>query len=91
MSVFLIALTEPSDEALEKIQAAWPERHHAITETLCMVSPEGVATPRSILEKVGIDAGGEAPNGMVLPMEHGMVSGVLPRESATWFKAARDG
>ena len=91
MSVFLIVLTEPSDDALENIQEAWPERHHAITETLCMVSPGGVATARSILEKVGIGAAEDAPNGMVLPMENEIVSGVLPRESVIWFKAARDG
>ena len=91
MSVFLIALTESSDVTLEKIKEAWPERYHAITASLFMVSPEGVATPRSILEKVGIGAAEDAPNGMVLPMENEIVSGVLPRESVIWFKAARDG
>lgn len=86
MTIFLVVLVEPDENAWERISEKWPERHHIISNTLAFVAPEGISTAKSVRDAVGIDVGTIAPSGVVVPMDDH--SGVLPAESLSQAAAS---
>ena len=56
MSIYLVALNEPSELAWGAIQTNWPAHHFLLTDHLAFVAPDESALTSSIAETIGINA-----------------------------------
>ena len=95
MAVYLVSLVTPHEKAWERIAKTWPGRHYFVagSETLAFVAPEGISTPDTVKEAVGIDVGDDDPTGLVIrvrPNQSKVVAGVLPRVTVDWVREAAD-
>ena len=88
VSLYLVALTEPSLKVEKKVKSEWPDHHFRVSETLYFVAAKGVATAQTIRERLGITTDRKAPWGIVAPMVK--TSGVLSGEAVDWYRAALD-
>ena len=86
MSIYLIALTEPSDEIYEKTEKLGDA--FRLTPTLYLAKPR-IATPDSLQEQLGIRPNEEgAPSGLIIDMVKGLSVGVIPKAAADWYHGA---
>lgn len=90
MTVYVIALTEGSDEAWGKLEAEFRGRHCMISDTMAFVAPEGIATAGDVAKRVGIDLAAEAASGLVIQLVAGQLWGALPTNAIDWLEAAED-
>lgn len=88
MDVYLVALARPSDEAWEDLREHYPNRFQVVSQTMAVVAPDGVATPATVRESIGIDVSPESPSGIVVKLGSEHCSGVLPGKVVDWIRAA---
>lgn len=88
MTTYIIALTDKNPAVWEAIGAKWPNHSHIISDTLAMVSAEGVSTPEKIKEDVGIAVGEGGQTGVVVRFDKESVSGVLSTTAVDWLREA---
>ena len=90
MTVYLIALAKEDREAWGKVRSEWPGRYHIVSETMAFVSPEGIATPESIRDLIGIEPSSNR-SGIIVTLAADRISGVLPSAAVDWIRAADNG
>ena len=88
MSVYLVALTHPNEETLEKIDRVWGEDSYRITDTLIMLASDKGSSIDVITKQVGIDLEEGKPDGLVVDITKSG-NGVLPATAVHWLKNAR--
>ncbi len=69
MSIYLVALNDPSDEAWDAIRDNWPKHHLMLTDRLAFVAPEESALTSMVAETIGINAE-KGVLGIVVEMEN---------------------
>ncbi|MCY4655484.1 MAG: hypothetical protein OXC80_01570 [Gammaproteobacteria bacterium] len=87
MAIFLVALTEPSEEIQERINKFWGADSFSISNTLTLISPR-VSSAGAISQKIGIEIGDNKPAGLVLEITNNL-SGVLFSDAVNWINEAR--
>ena len=55
MSIYLVALNEPSKLAWETIQTNWPAHHLLLTDHLAFMAPDEPALTSTIAETIGMN------------------------------------
>ncbi len=91
MDIFLIALTENGDQAISKLQRAWPGKFHEISSDLLMLCPESAtATAATISKQMDIGVAAEQPSGLVLKIDPKEISGTLPSAAVDWYRKASE-
>ena len=84
MSVYLIAVPDSNDTRIrEKVELLWPDSYCVVSDNLLMIAPEGITTPRTIKERIGLKVGHSS--GVVVKMDRGDVAGVLSRPAVEWL------
>ena len=56
MSIYLVALNDPSELAWEAIQTNWPKHHFLLTDCLAFVAPDETALTSTLAETIGLNA-----------------------------------
>lgn len=87
MAIYLIALTHPRTDVLERVEKLWAGNHFKITDSLILVAP-AVASSRTIAEQIGISTDEDKAMGIVLELSE-KFAGVLPSNSVDWYNNAR--
>lgn len=88
MTTYCIALTDKNPAVWEAIDAKWPNHSLFISDTLAVISAEGVSTPNKIKEDVGIAVGEGGQTGLVIRFDNESVSGVLSTTAVDWLREA---
>ena len=89
-TLYLVALTEASDDAWRAMQMHYPNRHQIVSATMAFVVPDGISTAAMIKDAVGIDMSDGAPSGIVVQLDQNRCSGVLPGAVVDWIRQADD-
>ena len=87
-TLYLVALTEPSLDAWRAIREQFPNRNQTVSDTLAFVAPDGVSTPSTVKDQIGIAVSSESASGIVVKLIAEQSSGVLPSAVVDWIRAA---
>ena len=88
MSVYLVALTQPNEQVLERVEELWGGRHFQITNTLILVSPS-TSSPGAMAQQIGISVDEGKASGIVIEMPEN-IAGALPSTAVDWYQNARE-
>ena len=91
MAVYLVAITDPSEDIWEALKTAY-DRHHLVTDTLALILVDdedtgGAVRPRDVRDKLGIQPA-HRPSGIVARLAVDGSSGVLPADTVNWLRQA---
>lgn len=88
MSIYLVALVEKNDQAIEKIKKVWPDKYCRVSDTMYMVAAKTTTTDH-IADQVGIDVGEEKASGFVIELPLN-THGVFNASAVQWYNNIRD-
>ena len=55
MSIYLVALNDPAEDAWIQVRESWPERHYILTDRLAFIAPEDTLLTETVGEMVGMN------------------------------------
>ena len=88
MSIYLIALVEQHDQAIENLKKIWPDRYCKVSDTMYMITTKTTTTD-NVAEQVGIDIGDEKASGFVIELPQN-THGVIDSTAVQWYNDIRD-
>ena len=85
MSIYLIALTEPSQETWSRLEEHWPDHHYIFTDYLAFVAPEKNMLTEDVRDIAGMNDESEV-DGLVTEINYDTTDGWTRRALWEWLK-----
>ena len=85
MSIYLVALTQPNDDAWSRLKDAWPNDHYILTNRLALVGPGRKVLTEDVCTKVGIDDHGKVA-GFVAEIDYNAINGWTRQAFWEWLR-----
>ena len=88
MSIYLVALVEPNEEAWASLKEKWAKRHFILTDRLALVATESDVLTEDVCEAVGMNEDVDA-TGFVAEIDYGTINGWTRKAFWEWLRKNR--
>ena len=85
MSIYLVALTEPSEEAWSNRKEKWAKRHFILTDHLALVATESDVLTEDVCESIGMNEEDEV-SGFMAEIDYGTINGWTRKAFWEWLR-----
>ena len=89
MSIYLIALIQPSDEAWAALKEEWSGRYYILSDRIAFVAPnesERVIVTEDICEALGVFDSSGGANGIVAEITYANINGYTSKSLWEWLE-----
>ena len=85
MSIYLVALVEPNEEAWASLKEKWAKRYFILTDRLAFVATESDVLTEDVCEAVGMNEDVDV-TGFVAEIDHGTINGWTRKAFWEWLR-----
>ena len=89
MSIYIVALNEPSDQVWAALKENWPARHYVMNNVTAFVAPEGIVPADTICKTIGVSPEGQK-RGIVGEIAGSSLQGWTSTGLVDWLQKARN-
>ena len=85
MSVYLVVLHKPDENAWGRLKSAWPDNHYTLTDRIAFVAPDEITLTEKIGDLVGMDENHKV-TGFVAEIQYDAINGWNKQALWEWLR-----